>query len=145
MKHPLASLEKLEIHHVRALVRALHELSLVDGQHDSEQALLRCFYDTCHGRLAAPDSFEDIVREPLDSSTLSRVFDSAELRTVFLQCCLYLAFADGRYTGGERQRIEHYATALQVSPAALVELENEVAGHLMEQLAKKGRAGNPEG
>ena len=38
---------ELDIHHIQAIVRAMHELALTDGMHDAERVMLRGFYDSC--------------------------------------------------------------------------------------------------
>jgi len=113
---------KLEMHHIQTLVRALHTLALHDGIHEAERLMLSSFYD--------------IVRTPLDESTLAETFDSPELKTVFVQSCLLLAYADGHYTAGERGQLLAWAQALGLSDQQLGALEDGVSDHLMQQIAQ---------
>jgi len=132
----LAAAPKLEIHHVQALVRAMHALSLCDGVHDAERVMLRGFYDACQAETQALTSFDEIVRVPLDEATLAETFPTPELQAVFLHSCLFLGFADGRYSDGERQQVQAWAAAMGVAGDTLASLEDEVADHLMQQIAR---------
>nr|WP_297351463.1 hypothetical protein [uncultured Caldimonas sp.] len=126
----------LEIHHVQAIVRAMHELSLTDGQHDAERVMLRGFYDSCQGETGALTTFEELIRVPLDLSTLAETFPSADLKAAFLQSCVLLGYADGKYSQGEQAKVKAYAQALGADDALLKEVEDAIADHLMQQISR---------
>ncbi len=128
--------QKLEIHHVQALVRAMHALSLADGVHDAERVMLRGFYDSCQADTGALTSFDEIIRVPLDPGTLADTFNTDELKTTFLQSLVFLGFADGRYTDGERAQLRAHAATLGVSAEALTAIEDAVQDHLMQQISR---------
>ncbi|HSI58059.1 MAG TPA: hypothetical protein VLA16_10900, partial [Ideonella sp.] len=127
---------QLEMHHIQALVRAMYTLALHDGIHDTERVMLRGFYESCQADTQALTSFEDIVRTPLDESTLPTTFDTPELKTIFVQSCLLLAYADGHYTAGERGQLLGWAKALGLADQQLGALEDGVSDHLMQQIAQ---------
>jgi uncharacterized membrane protein YebE (DUF533 family) len=128
--------QKLEIHHVQALVRAMHALALADGVHDSERVMLRSFYDNCQSDVGALTTFDEIIRVPLDPAALADTFNTDELKATFLQSLLFLAFADGHYTEGERAQLKAHAAALGVDAARLTAIEDAVQDHLMQQISR---------
>lgn len=128
--------QKLEIHHVQALVRAMHELALADGIHDSERVMLRGFYDSCQADVGALTTFDEIIRVPLDPSTLADTFNTDELKATFLQSLVFLGFADGHYTAGERAKLKAHAATLGVDDAKLTAIEDSVQDHLMQQISR---------
>jgi len=132
----LTSSQKLEIHHIQSLVRAMYDLAVTDGIHDAERVMLRGFYDSCRADVGALTSFEEIINVPLDPSTLAETFSTDELKTTFLQSLVFLGFADGHYTAGERARVRVHAATLGVSEDALSAIEDGVKDHLMQQISR---------
>ena len=110
---------ELDIHHIQAIVRAMHELALTDGIHDAERVMLRGFYDTCQQDAQALTSFNELIGSPFDLKTAKEFFDTPERAAALLQSCIFLAYADGSYSAGERAKVKSYADAMGVPRAAL--------------------------
>ena len=129
---------ELDIHHIQAMVRAMHELAITDGMHDAERVMLRGFYDTCQGDAQALTSFNELIGSRFDLTTAREIFDTPERRAALLQSCIFLAYADGNYSAGERAKVKSYADAIGVSADALKELEDTVSDHLLQQISRIG-------
>jgi tellurite resistance protein len=128
----------LDIHHVQAIVRAMHELALTDGMHDAERVMLRGFYDSCQEDSKALTSFNELIAAPFDTAGAREIFDTPERAAALLQSCVLLAYADGRYTEGERAKVRAFADAVGMPAADLAALEESVADHLMQQISRIG-------
>jgi uncharacterized membrane protein YebE (DUF533 family) len=127
---------ELDIHHIQAMVRAMHDLALTDGVHDAERVMLRGFYDTCQQDAEALTSFNQLIAAPFDVATAKATFDTPERAAALLQSCIFLAYADGNYSAGERAKVKSYADAVGVSAEALKGLEDSVSDHLMQQISR---------
>jgi tellurite resistance protein len=126
----------LDLHHVQAIVRAMHEVALSDGMHEAERVMLRGFYDACQEDARALASFDELIATPFDAAGAKEIFDSRERRAALLQSCILLAYADGKYSEGERRKVLAFAAAVGVSEAELLALEGGVADHLMQQISR---------
>ena len=129
---------ELDIHHIQAIVRAMHELALTDGMHDAERVMLRGFYDTCQQDAQALTSFDALIGSPFDLTTAKEFFDTPERAAALLQSCIFLAYADGSYSAGERAKVKSYADAMGVPADALKSLEDSVSDHLLQQISRIG-------
>jgi uncharacterized membrane protein YebE (DUF533 family) len=127
---------ELDIHHIQSIVRAMHELARADGMHDAERVMLRGFYDACQDEARALTSFDELIRTAFDPKGAKEIFDTPERRAALLQSCLFLAYADGQYTPGERAKVKSFADAVGASAQELAELEGVVADHLMQQISR---------
>ena len=127
---------ELDLHHVQAIVRAMHELALADGMHDAERVMLRGFYDSCQQEAQAMTSFNDLISTPFDAAQAKDIFDTPARRAVLLQSCVLLAYADGKYTEGERAKVKSYADAIGIPAAELAQIEGGVSDHLMQQISR---------
>jgi tellurite resistance protein len=128
----------LDLHHVQAIVRAMHELAMTDGMHDAERVMLRGFYDSCQQDAGALTSFDELIGQPFDAAAAKDVFDTPERRAALLQSCLFLAYADGAYSAGERAKVKAFADAIGASGAELAQHEGLIADHLMQQISRIG-------
>lgn len=126
----------LDLHHVQAIVRAMHEVALADGMHDAERVMLRGFYDACQEDARALTSFDELIATPFDAAAAREIFATAEQRSALIQSCVLLAYADGKYTEGERRQVKTYADAVGMSEIDLLAVENGVADHLMQQISR---------
>ena len=126
----------LELHHVQAMVRAMHELATTDGMHDAERVMLRGFYDTCQQDAHALTSFDELIGTPFDPVAARELFDTAERRAALLQSCIFLAYADGSYSAGERAKVRSYAEAVGADAQELATCEALVADHLLQQISR---------
>lgn len=128
----------LDLHHIQAIVRAMHELAMTDGMHDAERVMLRGFYDSCQQDAGALTSFDELIGQPFDAATAADTFDTPERRAALLQSCLFLAYADGSYSAGERAKVKAFADAIGASAAELTQHEGLIADHLMQQISRIG-------
>lgn len=126
----------LELHHVQFIVRALYDLAETDGVHDAERVMLRGFYDQCQEDAHALTSFDELISADFDAARAAELFDSEELKATFLQSCVFLAYADGHYSAGERAKVRAYADSLRVPPQHLATIEDAVGDHLLQQISR---------
>jgi uncharacterized membrane protein YebE (DUF533 family) len=127
---------ELELHHIQAMVRAMHELALADGLHDAERVMLRGFYDSCQEDAHALTSFDELIRTPFDPAAARELFDTPARRAALLQSCIFLAYADGAYSAGERAKVKGYAEAVGASAEELATCEGQVSDHLLQQISR---------
>lgn len=127
---------ELDLHHVQAIVRAMHEVALADGMHDAERVMLRGFYDSCQQEAQAMASFDDLIATPFDAAQAKEIFDTAGRRAALLQSCVLLAYADGKYSDGERAKVKSLAQAMGTPAGELAEIEGGVGDHLMQQISR---------
>jgi tellurite resistance protein len=126
----------LDLHHIQAMVRAMHELAQTDGFHDAERVMLRGFYDTCQQDASALTSFDELIGTPFDAKAAKEIFDTPERRAALLQSCVFLAYADGSYSSGERAKVKSYADAVGASALELAHCEGLVSDHLLQQVSR---------
>lgn len=126
----------LSIHHIQTIVQALYQLAQADGVHSTERVMLRDFYDQCQADGNALTSFDELLAQPFDLADNAEDFHSDDLKIALLNSCLLLAYADGQYTTGEREKIRSYAATLNFSADDLAQLEETVADHLMQQISR---------
>jgi hypothetical protein len=132
----MAAIRNIGINHVQVMVKGMHELAKSDGLHDAERVMLRDFYTSCRDETGALADFDDLIRRPFDAKEAADVLNTSELRRLFLQSCVLLAYADGKYSAGERKKIAEYGKALGTPAAELAELEALVGDQLLQQVSK---------
>jgi len=130
----LLNAAQLGLNHVQLVVRAMVQVASCDGVHETEKILIQEFYKACRQDVEGLADFDDLIAEAWSGENAKDILDTDELRQVALRSCLFLAFADGRYSEGEQQTIRRIATELDVSPEQLNVLEDQVKGVLMRQL-----------
>jgi tellurite resistance protein len=128
----------LDLHHIQAMVRAMHELALTDGMHDAERVMLRGFYDSCQQETQALTSFDQLIAGPFDVASARDIFDTPERRAALLQSCVFLAYADGNYSAGERAKVKAIADAVGADALELATCEGLVSDHLLQQISRIG-------
>ncbi len=126
----------LGINHIQMIVRAMHEVAKLDGVHDGEAVMLREFYSACERDSGALTSFEELVRGGFDLKEAKRILDTPERKSALLRSCLLLAYADGRYSNPEREKIRGFADGLGVPAAATLAMEESVADQLMQNISR---------
>jgi tellurite resistance protein len=126
----------LELHHLQAIVRAMHDIALTDGVHDAERVMLRGFYESCQRDAEALASFDDLVAMPFDLAAIVDDFRQPAQKIALLHSCLLLAHADGGYSAGERAKVQAFADALGVSSGELAQIEEGVADYLLQQISR---------
>lgn len=126
----------LGINHIQVIVRAMHEVAQLDGVHEAEQVMLRDFYEAVQQDTGALTSFHELCRSAFDMDEARRILDTPERKAAMLRSCLLLAYADGRYSMTEREKIRGFADALGVPAHATLALEESVADQLMQNIAR---------
>lgn len=126
----------LGINHIQVIVRAMQEVAKLDGVHDAEAVMLRDFYDACQQDTGALTSFAELIRGDFDLEEARRILDTPERKSALVRSCLLLAYADGRYSNTEREKIRSFADALGMAAAELLALEESVADQLMQNIAR---------
>lgn len=126
----------LELHHLQAIVRAMHDVALTDGVHDAERVMLRGFYENCQREAAALASFDDLVAMPFDLAAIVDDFKLPAQKTALLHSCLLLAYADGTYSAAERAKVQGFADALGVSSGELALIEEGASDYLLQQISR---------
>ena len=114
----------------------MHELALADGLHDAERVMLRGFYDACQEDAGALTSFDELIATPFDAASAKELFRTPEQRAALLQSCILLAYADGRYTDGERAKVRSLAQAAGASAAEIAAIEGSVGDTLIQQISR---------
>lgn len=126
----------LGINHIQVIVRAMHAVAQLDGVHDAEAVMLRDFYEACQQDTGALTSFAELGRGEFDPEDARRILDTSERKAALLRSCLLLAYADGRYSAAEREKIRGFADALGVDAAELLAMEESVSDQLMQNIAR---------
>lgn len=125
----------LGINHVQVFVQGMSAVSRVDGVQPAETNLLRNFYDACQSEAHAMTGFDDLASQEFSPIHAREVLDTTELCTEFLRSCVFVGYADGKYTATERAKVAEFAADLKVEPGQLKEIEAQVADILMSQMA----------
>ena len=125
--------QSLNFDQVKALTHGLMALAKVDGIHDNEMHLIREFYEGCSR--AGDPRLEDVAGGPFDINTAKPLFDTPELRKLFVKSLILLAYADGTYAQAEKDLIREYSTALGVSGDEVEALHEATKEHMLGALA----------
>ena len=125
--------QTLDFEQVKALVHALWSLAEVDGIDERERTLIEAFYKGC-ARPGDP-TIQDIVAGEFDPKTAAQLFQSPELRDLYLKSLVLLAFADGQFTSKESTRIQDYVAVLGLSNEDIQKTVDGTKEFLMSGLA----------
>jgi uncharacterized tellurite resistance protein B-like protein len=126
----------LDLPQIQAIVRAMHEVALADGLHDAERVMLRGFYDACQEDAGALTSFDELIATPFDAAAARELFGAAAQRAALLQSCILLAYADGKYSDGERAKVRSLAQAAGATDAEIAAVEGSVGDTLIQQISR---------
>ena len=126
----------LGINHIQQIVRGMNEVAKLDGVHDAEAVMLKQFYGACQDDAGALTNFSELVNGPFDIADASRVLETPERKAVFLRSCILLAYADGRYSQPERDKVRSFADGLGIPAGATLALEESVADQLLQNIAR---------
>jgi tellurite resistance protein len=132
----MSSVPTLSINHIQAIVRGMYEVAKTDGVHNTELVMMRGFYEDCQREVKALTSFDDLIKLPFDLNEAKAVLNTDDRKAALLQSCVMVAYADGRYSAGERTKIQSLAAGIGVTAEALLTIETAVADSLMEQISK---------
>jgi hypothetical protein len=120
----------------KAIAHGLHELAQTDGVHPAETRLVQEFFAAAHGESGAAGDGSVLAATPFDVAQAAQELATSELKSVFLQSCVLLAYADGRYSAAERDKVAAFAQALGIPATQLAEIEELVSDHLLQQIAR---------
>jgi uncharacterized membrane protein YebE (DUF533 family) len=126
----------LDINHIQVIVQALYDLAKTDGVHDAEKVMIQGFYQSCQADAQALTSFDQLLNADFNPSTAFTYFETEDQKNALLNSCILLAYADGHYSQGEKDRIRIFAKALGVSADQLSMLEESVADHLLQKVSR---------
>lgn len=127
---------ELGLNQVQVITRGMYAVAQCDGVHQTELVLLKEFYEACRADVNGLASFDDVIKTPFEATDAKDILSSKELRAVFLKSCLLLAYADGLFSDGERERVKSFAKALEITDAERADLEDHVRDHLIQQIAQ---------
>ncbi|HEY0659960.1 MAG TPA: TerB family tellurite resistance protein [Lysobacter sp.] len=120
----------------RTIAHGLHELARTDGVHPAETMLVQEFFAAAQGEFGTAGDTSMLAATSFDVAQAAQVLDTPELKAVFLQSCVLLAYADGRYSAAERAKVAEFAQALGVPEAERADIEETVSDHLLQQIAR---------
>ena len=121
----------------QCLCRGMYALANSDGMHEREEMLIKEFHNAC--RPAGGPSYEDTVKGTFRIEDAADQFKQKEQRHMFIKTLWLLAFADGKVTAPERDKIAAWAKALGVSPEDTEELHIATKEYLLGQLSTRIR------
>ncbi len=117
------------------IAHGLLAVARADGKlHERELALVSRFYGEVIGGDGA--AIARVARESdIEPDVLAAGLSREPVAMLFVKTSILLAYADGQYHPEEKKRIEAYAHALEITDAALAELEQSVKEFLVGHLA----------
>src|SRR5690606_1726764 len=106
-----------------------------DGKvHERELALIASFYGEIAG--GSGNALASLANEPdIAPAVLAAGLTREPVAMLFVKTCILLAYADGEYHAKEKAKVDAFAHALQISDAAVAELEQSVKEYLLGHLA----------
>lgn len=106
--------------HARAIARALHTVAASDGVHPREVALIGALFAELH---EAPTT--------ITPEELATALPFADLRLLTMKLAYLVAHNEGGVTDPERALLDRFATALDLTGADRIALEEQVLGELI--------------
>lgn len=125
--------QDLSFDQVKALTHGMLSVARVDGVHDNEMRMIREFYEACTRK--GDPRLEDVAQGPFDAAAAGRLFESAEMKKLFIKSLILLAFADGSYARAEDELIRRYAEAMGLERGAVDQLHEATKEFLLAGLA----------
>ncbi len=115
------------------IARGLYAVARADGDiHPAEAAIISQFYTSG----ADASHLDSLHRESdIEPEVLAQKLPGSELRELFLRTAILLAYADGNYADGEKQKITAFARAMNVSDDSLKQSTAAVKDFLLSQLS----------
>jgi uncharacterized membrane protein YebE (DUF533 family) len=127
---------QLGLNHVQVIVRGMYAVAKSDGVHETELVMMQGFYESCRSDDDGLTSFKELIEVPLDLAEAKEALDTDALRQAFLKSCLFLAFADGVYSDGEKKAVRQLAAGVGLSESDVSSLESVVKGELLRQVSR---------
>lgn len=117
------------------IAHGLLAVARADGDlHQRELALVSSFYGEVVG--GSGTSIASLANEPdIAPEVLAAGLGREPVAMLFVKTCILLAYADGSYSPKEKAKLEAYAHALEITDAALAELEQSVKEYLLGHLS----------
>ncbi|MDP9141889.1 MAG: TerB family tellurite resistance protein [Pseudomonadota bacterium] len=116
------------------LVLGLHTVARADGISPQEDELIKAFYEGCRSDGLGPmAAYDDLVKASFEPDAAKQAFNTPELRSTFVQACVFLGFADGSYSVDEKASVRNLASAVGLNHDAVSNIESLVHDHLMGQ------------
>ncbi len=106
-----------------AIVAALRDVARSDGEHEEELRMIEGFVEMLDADLGEEKPTE---LEEMSPKKLAATVVDPTLRTVAVQACILLAWADGAVSDKERECIIGYADALGVESDRYEQLEKTI-------------------
>ncbi|MBP9112846.1 MAG: TerB family tellurite resistance protein [Polyangiaceae bacterium] len=117
----------------KSIMRALIVVAKADGVLDAREAgLLAAFWSDVDGDYAEVGRLEDAAS--ITPQELAVAIGRHELRVFFLETAWYLSMMDGRVSENERNSIDAFREALEVSTSECDEIEKKVIAFLSKNL-----------
>jgi tellurite resistance protein len=108
-----------------AIVAALYDVAQSDGVHEAELEMIRSFVQVLDADLGAE---KPTTLPRMTPAKLAAIIHSPQLRKLAIQSAVLLAWADGVFSEKEHARVREYATALGLSAAEYVTIEQTITG-----------------
>ncbi len=109
----------------RAVVRALHTVAAADGVHPGEVALIGALF----ADLGEPPT-------PIAPEELAAALPGADLRLLCMKLAYLVAHNEGGVSTAERALLDRFASALDLSAADRLALEEQVLEEMIANLPK---------
>lgn len=130
---PMFSPVKMNGEESKSIMRALIVVAKSDGVLDAREAgLLAAFWSDVDGDYAEVGRLED---EPsIEPHELASIIGRHELRVLFLETAWYLSMMDGRVSESERNSIDAFREALEISAGECDDIEKKVIAFLSKNV-----------
>ncbi len=117
------------------IAHGLLAVARADGKlHEREMALVASFYGDVVGGTGA--NLAALANEPdIEPEVLASGLTREAVSMLFVKTCILLAYADGEYHAKEKAKVDAFAHALDITDAAIAELEQSVKEYLLGHLA----------
>jgi tellurite resistance protein len=117
-----------------AIARGLYAVAKADGTVHEREAMI--IVDLFHETTDSAADLNALERSPApEPAQLAAQLTGKPLRSMFIKTALLVAYADSAYGAKEKALIDQYARALELSPADVGTLEQQVKEYLVGQLA----------
>lgn len=111
----------LDTSQIQIFVQGMGAIARLDNS-AAKAAMLRGYYETWRIRRHEGLPFEALTGE-FSPAHAREILDHTALRHEFINACLFIAYADERYSPAEQTKIAWFADALAVPPPTLDALE----------------------
>ena len=120
---PMFSDVPISFDDARAIAGALYDIAESDGVHPAEIEMIRGLLESLDADLG---HVEPTQLEKMTPDKLAHRLSDPNLRMIAVQCAVLLAWADGKLTPKERERVIEYATALGVTGKSYEQVESAI-------------------